>query len=435
MKKKLGITLAVVVLLVCVISVACFAACDPDQEGPQGPVEPNKDNAQTATETNWAEIDSKSAETTITITDAEIALGVDGDNKAVSIKASARIDLVRTWKDGVLTIDITAKPTAISASIKAGGDLTGTVTTLLKNMGVNFSQLTELEFKGQAFYKYGSPEKTIGIRNMTVSGLASALPVVVKSNPNANITDEPFAIQFRGESGWVDEVSYNLSNINSLLEQNEMVSGILNGIFKEGYELDLNAIIDDLLLNQTLLDFSNAANAQYANGTYSNTVDFTDNFGFISDVWSNIADKAGIGELIMTMGEITVSDGGTPDDYNDDTIISIGEVLSNVFGADILDDVLNGLFNEISGTMDVTGTITDNVFTGLTAIISNAGLELDAAQVDTIVSEVVRPIISTIDNMDPTVSKLIDTLLPFITEGSAYISLGTIQVDSTYTVA
>lgn len=422
MKKKLGITLAVVVLLVCVISVACFAACDPDKEGPQGPVEPNKDNAQTATETNWAEIDSKSAETTITITDAEIALGVDGDNKAVSIKASARIDLVRTWKDGVLTIDITAKPTAISPSIIAGGaDFTGTVTSFLENMGVNFSQLTELEFKGQAFYKYGSAEKTIGIRNMTVSGLASALPVVVESNPNANITDEPFAIQFRGESGWVSEVSYDLSNID--LANDPTFGAIIKNIFNEGYSLDLVAIIESLLLNQTLLDFSDATNAQYVDGTYSNTVQFTDNLSFISDVWDNVKNKASIGDLLSS-AKLPIGDDG----------VSVVELLKAILGTDTLDDLLGDLFGLISGDMSVSGTITDGIFSKLSASIPGARLSLSDSQVADVVETLVKPLLGTL-SIPANIQGVIDTLLPFITEGSAYISFGNIQVNSTYTVA
>ena len=165
MKKKIGITLAVVVLLVCVISVAALAGCN----------KITAENAQEATEANWAEISNKSATTTVDIKNAEIALGVNGDSKAVSITASAQVTLNRTWKDGVLTIDVTAKPTAVDFSVNVGTDLAGTIKNLLANT-VNFDKLTGLEFKAQAFYNYGSEEKTIGVRNMTVSGLASAIP-------------------------------------------------------------------------------------------------------------------------------------------------------------------------------------------------------------------------------------------------------------------
>ena len=47
MKKKIGITLAVVVLLVCVISVAALAGCKEKVTA---------EHAQAATEANWAEI-------------------------------------------------------------------------------------------------------------------------------------------------------------------------------------------------------------------------------------------------------------------------------------------------------------------------------------------------------------------------------------------
>ena len=63
MKKKIGITLAVVVLLVCVISVAALAGCN----------KITAENAQEATEANWTEISNKSAKTSVTITDAKIA--------------------------------------------------------------------------------------------------------------------------------------------------------------------------------------------------------------------------------------------------------------------------------------------------------------------------------------------------------------------------
>ena len=131
MKKKIGITLAVVVLLVCVISVAALAGCN----------KITAENAQEATEANWAEISNKSATTTVKINNAEIALGVNGDSKAVSITASAEITLNRTWADGVLTIDVTAKPTAVKLHVDAMGLTEASIMGLIDDY-VNFDKLS-----------------------------------------------------------------------------------------------------------------------------------------------------------------------------------------------------------------------------------------------------------------------------------------------------
>ena len=209
-----------------------------------------------ATAANWQRYNNKSATTTVTINDAEIAIGVNGSEKTISIKASAQIDLVRTWKDGVLTIDITAKPTKIDLAVNVGtSDMTSTVKSLL-GAYVNLDKLTGIEFKGQAFYNYGSEEKTIGIRNLSVTGLASAIPALKAENES--ITDEAWDIKFdTNEDGvYENEVSYNLSSLD--LANDPTIGAILSMLFKEGYNLDLIGIIEGLLLNQTMLDFSNA---------------------------------------------------------------------------------------------------------------------------------------------------------------------------------
>ena len=175
MKKKIGITLAVIALLVCMISVVCLAGCKEEV-----PVE----TAQATTEANWAKINNKTATTSIQIQNAELSLG-DG---AMSIPASAQIDLVRTWKDGVLTIDITAKPTDIDYDF---GNYESVVDGFIDGK-VNFDKLTGLEFKGQAFYEYGDPDKTIGIRNMSVTGLAAAIPALKES-----VTADPWPIKIK----------------------------------------------------------------------------------------------------------------------------------------------------------------------------------------------------------------------------------------------
>lgn len=426
MKKKIGITLAVVVLLVCVISVAALAGCKEKVTA---------ENAQAATEANWAEIDNKSATTTVKINNAEIALGVNGDSKAVSITASAEVTLNRTWADGVLTIDVTAKPTAIGLSVDITGDgkddLGSAIKTLLTKT-VNFDKLTGLEFKAQAFYNYGSEAKTIGVRNMTVSGLASAIPAVVKGNPTANITDEPYAIRFlNSDSGKYDksEVSFDLASIDLSGAQS-----ILDSVFGQGYNLDLVGIIEGLLVNQTMLDFSNATGATYADGLYENNVKVTDNLNFITEIWNQINDegKAMVGAMLEEAG-IVYDDNGTKDNKLDDKKIMIGEVLKNILGVNTLNNLLPDLLAKIEGNMSVNGKVEDGIFTSLNATLSGTRISLTAANANYIVENVAKPVIDSIDNISKDVQKIIDQVLPVITKGSAYISLGTITVNSTFT--
>lgn len=424
MKKKIGITLAVVVLLVCVISVAALAGCKEKVTA---------ENAQAATEANWAEIDNKSATTTVKINNAEIALGVNGDSKAVSITASAQVTLNRTWADGVLTIDVTAKPTAIGLSVDITGDgkddLGSAIKTLLTKT-VNFDKLTGLEFKAQAFYNYGSEAKTIGVRNMTVSGLASAIPAVVEGNPTANITDQPYAIKFMNSSSgqYESEVSFDLASIDLSGAQD-----YIDMILGEGYNLDLIGIIEGLLLNQTMLDFSDATNAAYADGQYQNNVKVTDNLNFITEIWNQIQDKSIVGSLLGNV-KITVDDKGT-DDIKDDVTINISNLLKNILGVNTLDNLLTDLLGKVEGTMSVRGAVEDGIFTSLDATLTGTRISLTKANVKYIVENVANPVIASIDKISEDVQKIIDQVLPVITEGSAYISLGTITVNSTFATA
>ena len=426
MKKKIGITLAVVVLLVCVISVAALAGCKEKVTA---------ENAQAATEANWAEIDNKSATTTVNINNAEIALGVNGDSKAVSITASAQVTLNRTWADGVLTIDVTAKPTAIGLSVDITGDgkddLGSAIKTLLTKT-VNFDKLTGLEFKAQAFYNYGSEAKTIGVRNMTVSGLASAIPAVVEGNPTANITDQPYAIKFMNSSSgqYESEVSFDLASIDLSGAQ-----AILDSVFGKDYNLDLVGIIEGLLLNQTMLDFSNATSAAYADGQYQNNVKVTDNLNFITEIWNQIS--SGGKEMVGTLlGDAAIPvDEGDKNDPDDDIKIKVGDLLKNILGVTSLNNLLPDLLGKVEGTMSVSGAVEDGIFTSLNATLNGTRIALTQANVEYIVENVANPVIASIDKISEDVQKIIDQVLPVITEGSAYISLGTITVNSTFATA
>ena len=424
MKKKIGITLAVVVLLVCVISVAALAGCKEKVTA---------ENAQAATEANWAEIDNKSAKTTVKIDNAEIALGVNGDSKAVSITASAQIDLVRTWENGVLTINVTAKPTAIGLSVDITGDgrddLGDAIKTLLAKT-VNFDKLTGLEFKAEAFYNYGSEEKTIGVRNMTVSGLADAIPAVVSGNPTANIGNEPYAIKFMNSSSgqYESEVSFDLASIDLSGAQ-----AILDSVFGKDYNLDLVGIIEGLLLNQTMLDFSNATKATYTDGKYENNVKVTDNLNFITEIWNQIS--SGGKEMVGTLlGDAAIPvDEGDKNDPDDDIKIKVGDLLKNILGVTSLNNLLPDLLAKVEGTMSVRGAVEDGIFTSLNATLTGTRISLTKANVKYIVDNVVNVVLSTIDNISKDVQDTINKVLPVIIDGSAYISLGTITVNSTFT--
>ena len=413
MKKKIGITLAVVVLLVCVISVAALAGCN----------KITAENAQEATEANWAEISNKSAKTSVTITDAKIALGVNGADAALTLTASAQIDLVRTWENGMLTIDVTAKPTKIAFG-GTYGTLINQIKGALENY-VNFDKLTGLEFKGQAFYNYGSEEKTIGVRNMTVSGLASAIPALAAADDN--ITDAAWAIRFlNSDSGkYESEVSYNLADLNGLIEENDVVSGVLSKVFNEGYTLDLTAIIEDLLVNQTMLDFSDATSATYEDGVYRNTVKATDNLSFITEIWNQISNKAAISGMLqdVVLEDIKIGD-GTFD-------IPVTGILKELLGKSDFSNLVPDILAKVNGNMTVEGTIENDIFTSLKATLSNPTISLTSANIEYLIENVLNPILTAAGVNNPLVGTVIDA----VEGGSASVSLGTITVNSTFTAA
>ena len=404
MKKKIGITLAVIALLVCIISVVCLAGCKEEV-----PVE----TAQATTEANWAKINNKTATTSIQIQNAELSLG-DG---AMSITASAQIDLVRTWKDGVLTIDITAKPTDIDYDF---GSLESVVDGLIGSY-VDFDELTGLEFKGQAFYEYGSEDKTIGIRNMSVTGLRSAIPALT----DKNITDEAWEIAFMIDGQRVTEVSYNLSELNGLLEGGD-IGDYIGMIFNENYTLDLNAIIDDLLLNQTLLDFSDSSKATLAEGSYKNSVSALDNLNFLMNVWDNISEAgndlvSGLLSDEEAMNNLIPLGGGNS--------VHLGTILKA-----LIPDFSNAIPSLIENItedkqMSVSGTIADGIFTKLNMQTNDFRIVLDETQVKAITDEVSR--VLAVLGTDLPIGSIIDA----VAGGEAYLSLGNVVVNSTFTVA
>ena len=406
MKKKIGITLAVIALLVCIISVVCLAGCKEEV-----PVE----TAQATTETNWAKINNKTATTSIQIQNAELSLG-DG---AMSITASAQIDLVRTWKDGVLTIDITAKPTDIDYDF---GSLDSVVDGLIGSY-VNFDKLTGLEFKGQAYYNYGSKDKTIGIRNMSVTGLKSAIPALT----DKNITDEAWEIAFMIDGQRVTDVSYNLSELNGLLEGGE-IGSYIGMIFDENYTLDLNAIIDDLLLNQTLLDFSDSSKATLAEGSYKNSVSALDNLNFLMNVWDNIS-EAGNDLISGLLSDEQAMNQLIPLDDSGENYVALGTILKALIPD--FSDAIPSLIENITEDkqMNVSGTIADGIFTKLSMQTNDFRIVLDKDQVKAITDEVSR--VLEVLGVELPIGSIIDA----VAGGDAYLSLGNVVVNSTFTVA
>lgn len=407
MKKKIGITLAVIALLVCVISVVCLAGCKEEV-----PVE----TAQATTEANWAKINNKTATTSIQIQNAELSLG-DG---AMSITASAQIDLVRTWKDGVLTIDITAKPTYIDYDF---GSLESVVDGLIGSY-VNFDKLTGLEFKGQAFYEYGKEGKRIGIRDMSVTGLDSAIPALT----DENITDEPWEIAFMIDGQRVTEVSYPVAELNGLLESNEDVADMIGMLFDENYTLDLGAIIDDLLLNQTLLDFSDSSKATLAEGSYKNSVSALDNLNFLMNVWNNI-NETGMGIVSGLLSDEEAMNNLIPLDDSGENYVALGTILKALIPD--FSDAIPSLIENITEDkqMNVKGTIADGIFTKLNMQTNDFRIVLDETQVKAITDEVSR-IIKVLGTDLP-----IGSIIEAVAGGEAYLSLGNVVVDSTFTVA
>ena len=408
MKKKIGITLAVIVLLVCMISVVALAGCN----------KVKADNAQEASEANWAKKDSKTATTSVTITDAKIALGVEGDKEAISITASAKVDLNRKWENGTLTIDIVAQPQEVKLEFD-DTFLQEFVNGFIEGM-VNFDNMSKIKFTGQAFYNYGGETtKNIGVRNLQVEGLTQAIPALKEI-----ITEDPWPIYF-DNNRTKKEVSEDVTKLNGLLSEGT-VGKVIGGIFNEDYTLDVVSIIDDLLLNQTLLDFSDPINASLTDGQYTNTVSALDNLDFLMDVWNNISadGKAMLQEFVGPASEIEIGDFTLP----------IGKILSIFLSADQFGDLLPNLLKEAvtDGRMSVTGTVEDNMFKDLHMTTTGVSINLDNAQVKDLIG-VIESLLPgdgiKIDGEPLDIAGVIDA----IAGGSAYVSLGTIKVDSNFT--
>ena len=229
-----------------------------------------------------------------------------------------------------------------------------------------------------------------------------------------------------GDEVYENEVSFNLSKLD--LANDPTIGAILPKLFNEGYNLDLIGIIEGLLLNQTMLDFSNASGAAYENNHYeASGIKVSDNLNFISEVWDQIKDKEALNALI---GDLAIDDVKIGNAVVD---IPVAGILKQIIGKDTLANLLPDLLAKIEGNMSVSGDVDGGVFTSLDATLAGTKISLTQDNVNYIVENVVNPILGGI-SMDSTVKGIVDNVIKGVTEGTAYISLGTITVSSTFTV-
>ena len=411
-------------------------APEPQPSDPSDPSDPSKPsvpgggiglvtakNAYEKTAENWDKYSNKRAVTTVTISGAEIAIGANGDEKAAVFSFDAQVELTRTWKNGILTIDITAKPT--KAELKLNSFLEGIVGGLIKNY-INVDEFTGLELKAQIYYEYGTYDKYIGVRDMSISGLRSAIPALT----DENITNEPYEIKFKVGEEYVTEVSYPVSELNKLLEENDMVSSVIRMLFNENYTFDPVGIFEDMLLGQTALDFGDPTNATFGSGRYSNFVSAVDNFGFLTDICDNFSDDGFMMiDTLLGEAELVISDMGTPGDPTDDVRLELGSVLKQLVGKDNLLTLIDDVLSWFSGDMTISGTINGGIFTQLTSEISDFRLSLSENQVKALTDEAGR-ILEVLG-----VGLSVGNILNEVMGGEAYFSFGNVTVNSTFSVA
>ena len=407
-------------------------APEPQPSDPSDPSDPSKPsvpgggiglvtakNAYEKTAENWDKYSNKSAVTTVTISGAEIAIGVNGDKKAVVFSFDAHVELIRTWKNGILTIDITAKPTEVE--LKLNSFLEGIAGGIISQY-FNVDEFTGLELKAQIYYEYGTYDKYIGVRDMSISGLRSAIPALT----DENITNEPYEIKFNVGEEYVTEVSYPLAEFDEAIQNGE-VGTYLEMLFNEDYTFDPVGIFEDMLLGQTALDFGDPTNATFGSGRYSNSVSALDNLNFLMNVWDNINEDGMnvLNTFISPDMEIYVGE---------DVLLPIGQILG-VFLDDseftnLLPNLLENLITR-KGTMRVDGTIANGIFTSLNMNIQNAEIDLSRDQVNSIADIVLGMLEGIIDFGAFNANELVEQ----IAGGDAYIDFGKITVNSTFTVA
>ena len=199
-------------------------------------------------------------------------------------------------------------------------------------------------------------------------------------------------------------------------------------IFDENYKLDLNAIIDDLLLNQTLLDFSDSSKATLTDGAYKNSVSALDNLNFLMNVWDNIS-ETGNGLISGLLSDEAAMNQLIPLDDSGENYVALGTILKALIPD--FSDAIPSLIENITEDkqMNVSGTIADGIFTKLNMQTNDFRIVLDETQVKAITDEVSR-IIKVLGTDLP-----IGSIIEAVAGGEAYLSLGNVAVDSTFTVA
>ncbi len=378
-------------------------------------------NAYEKTAENWDKYSNKSAVTTVTISGAEIAIGVNGDKKAVVFSFDAHVELIRTWKNGILTIDITAKPTEVE--LKLNSFLEGIAGGIISQY-FNVDEFTGLELTAQVYYEYGTSDKYIGVRDMSISGLASAIPAL---SYDPEISDEPYEIKFKVGEEYVTEVSYPLAELDEAIQNLD----IGMWLFNEDYTFDPVGIFEDMLLGQTALDFGDPTNATFGSGRYSNSVSALDNLNFLMNVWNNISETGN--ELISGL----LSDEAAMDqlfafNYSDENYVNFVHLsgILNAFIPDFSNAIPSLIENITEDTqMSVQGTVASGIFSKLTMQMSDFRIVFDETQVKAITDEVAR-ILEVLG-----VGLSVGNILNEVMGGEAYFSFGNVTVNSTFSVA
>ena len=379
------------------------------------------ENAATLTQEMWAELDDKSASTTIILNDFTFAIA-GGD---MSFTTGLRLALDRNWSNGVMTMDVTAQlqnPQLDLGQLPVLGSILSSF--------IDIDELDNLVFEFQIFYEYENPDRIIGIKDIYITGLKSAIPGIV----DPDITDAPWHIMFDvdGDGEKENKVSTSLTALNEELTIGTAGS-IISKLFNEGYVPDLTTVVDHVLLNQTMLNFGDTANAEYDNGTYTNRVDALDNIGFIMDIWNELTTEGKEMVKFLLVGEKGV------DDAIELPVVGIRDVYFNlevILEAIIPnpDNLLPSLIDNIvtGGEMNVNATVNRNlgIFSALSASISGGRIDLNQDHVNAIGQAISEMFYDMDGILSPGMA--IYQLIDLFCDGEAWFDLGTLKVNTTY---
>ena len=183
-----------------------------------------------------------------------------------------------------------------------------------------------------------------------------------------------------------------------------------------------------MLLNQTLLDFSDSSKATLAEGSYKNSVSALDNLNFLMNVWNNI-NETGMGIVSGLLSDEEAMNNLIPLDDSGENYVALGTILKALIPD--FSDAIPSLIENITEDkqMNVKGTIADGIFTKLNMQTNDFRIVLDKDQVKAITDEVSR--VLEVLGVELPIGSIIDA----VAGGEAYLSLGNVVVNSTFTVA